>query len=99
MHGEISFDLEMNDSMEFVEGTFRLPGADWQVFIFGPDYSVTSPVVVANARWENGITGVGVKWPEVGWKLNKQVVIQIMSEALGVTEWKEVRGPDSMQLR
>jgi hypothetical protein len=31
--------------------------------------------------------------------LNKAVVEATLGEALGVTEWVEIRGPDSMQLR
>lgn len=30
---EISYDLVMDDDMSFVEGTYRLPGGDWQVVI------------------------------------------------------------------
>jgi len=33
MHAEISYDLVMDSDMEFVEGTYRLPGEDWQVVI------------------------------------------------------------------
>ena len=99
MKAEISFDLVMTDDMEFVEGTYRLPGSKWQVFIFGPGYSGRKPVVNPAARWESGITGVHVQWPESGSKLNKDSVQSILSEALGVTEWEEVRGPDSMKLR
>ena len=29
MRAEISYDLVMDDDMEFVEGTYRLPGGDW----------------------------------------------------------------------
>ena len=32
--GEISYDLVMGDDMAFVEGTFRISGGEWQVFIF-----------------------------------------------------------------
>ena len=46
MRAQISFDLVMEDSMSFVEGTYRLPGRDWQVFIFGRDPAVSSSVFV-----------------------------------------------------
>jgi hypothetical protein len=99
MRAEISFDHDMSDDMEFVEGTYRLPGLDWQVFIFGPGFSVDTPVVNTKGRWESGITGTHVRWPDSGWTLNKDVVLRILSEHLGVTEWDEVRGPDSIKLR
>jgi hypothetical protein len=31
--------------------------------------------------------------------LNNSVVMQVLSSALGVTHWTEVRGPDSLQLK
>jgi len=98
MKAEISFDLVMTDDMGFVEGTFRLPHLDWQVFIFGPFPGVTTDPVITQGKWQSGVTGVHVKWPKSR-MLNKTAVLQILSQVLGVTEWEEVRGPDSMQLR
>jgi hypothetical protein len=98
MRAQISFDLVMEDSMSFVEGTYRLPEREWQVFIFGPDDRVTQPVARTDEDWESGVTGVYVKWPR-GAPLNKDIVLRLLSEQLGVTEWEEVRGPDSMMLR
>lgn len=98
MRVEISFDLVMEEEMAFVEGTYRLPGEDWQVFIFGPDSRVREPVVRTGGRWASGVTGVFVAWP-AGMTLNKAVVLRMLSEALGVAEWVEVSGPDSMELR
>ncbi|MFI5379409.1 MAG: hypothetical protein ACHRHE_08930 [Tepidisphaerales bacterium] len=98
MKAQISFDLLMKDSMSFIEGTFRLPHHDWQVFIFGPDSTVSMPEVNTRARWESGITGVFVKWPQ-SLALNKAAVLQVLSEHLRVCEWEEVNGPDSIQLR
>ena len=97
MHAEISYDFVMTDQMSFVEGTYRLPGREWQVFIFGPDSSVTHPQAITG-KWESGITGVFVKWPP-SLTLNKKSVVELMSAQHGVSEWTEVRGPDSMQLR
>jgi hypothetical protein len=97
MKAEISFDLVMEDVMSFVEGTYRLPGGDWRVFIFGPDSSVTSPEAKAG-KYANGVAGVFVGWPE-SLTLNKVAVLRTLSELLDVTEWTEVRGPDSMDLR
>jgi len=97
MTAEISFDLIMEDDMSFVEGTYRLPGRDWQVVIFSSD-QIPEPVIKMHAQWKSGVTGIHVRFPR-GKKLNKTVVLRIMSDCLGVTEWVETRGPDSMQLR
>ncbi len=98
MHGKISYDLRMEDNMSFVEGTYLVPGHDWQVFIFGLDSTALRPVVKTDARWESGVRGIHVKLPK-GSPLNKGVVTRILSGHLGITEWEEVSGPDSMQLR
>lgn len=97
MHAEISYDFVMSDTMEFVEGTYRLPDRDWQVFIFIPYASVAEPIIVSG-KWSSGVTGVFVKWPPAR-RLNKATVQAILSAQLAVTNWSEVRGPDSMQLR
>ena len=98
MRAQISFDLVMEDNMSFVEGTYRLSGGEWQAFIFGADASVTHPVVRTDGHRESGVTGVHVKWPRRA-RLNKDVVLRLLAEQLSVTEWEEVRGPDSMMLR
>jgi hypothetical protein len=93
---EISYDLVMHDDMAFVEGTYRLPGGDWQVFIFGRG-DVSDPEVTPQ-RWRSGVTGLFIRFPHSA-ALNRAVVEHILSGALGVTEWVEISGPDSMQLR
>jgi hypothetical protein len=97
MKAQISWDLVMDEDMAFVEGTFRLPDQEWQVFIFGPDSSVSVPEA-KRGRWESGVTGIFVKWPR-STRLNKEAVFRLLSQQLGVTEWEEAVGPDSMQLR
>jgi hypothetical protein len=97
MQAEISYDLDMNDEMSFVEGTYRLPGKRWQVLIFGPDSSVDRPEIITG-KWESGVTGIFVKWPP-SMKLNKQAVLTILSAQFKISDWSEVRGPDSIQLR
>jgi hypothetical protein len=59
------------------------------------------PVVAAQVRptrWESGVSGVVVAVP-IGTRLDRTAVKRLLGEALGVSEWIEVRGPDSMQLR
>lgn len=52
----------------------------------------------AAARIAGGVTGLNAILPDSA-KLNKSVVLQVLSDTLNVTEWLEVRGPDSMRLR
>ena len=54
--------------------------------------------VDANAKWGTDTKGVFVRLPKAE-ILNKNVVLRILSDSLKVTEWREVRGPDSMSLR
>ena len=96
MRAEISYDLVMDNDMGFVEGTFRLPGEDWQVVIVSR-YDVPEPDAVLQV-WDSGVRGVFVRFP-CGWPLNAAAVEQVLSAALGVSEWVAVRGPDSMWLR
>src|SRR5262245_15032920 len=98
MRAEISYDLVMDDDMEFVEGTYRLPGGDWQVVILSAfDRDVPAPQVVPQ-QWESGVSGVFVRLPRRE-PINAATVERVLSDALGVTKWVRVRGPDSIQLR
>jgi len=96
-YAEISFDLLMEDNMSFVEGTFRIAGGNWRVFIFSR-HDVEEPKVNANAKWNSGATGVTVKYPKEA-ILDKSTVLHLLSACLSVSEWVEVRGPDSISLR
>lgn len=96
MRGEISYDLVMEHDMGFVEGTYRLPGAEWQVFIVSRG-GVTEPQI-KHGKWESGITGMSLRIPKAG-RLDKKIVERLLGQALDVAEWTEVRGPDSMKLR
>ncbi|WP_143279044.1 hypothetical protein [Bradyrhizobium sp. C9] len=99
MKAEITFDLIMTEDMSFVEGCYRLAGGAWEVFVFthlrcGP-YGVG---VWKDLTWSSGVKGLNAVMPaEI--KLNKATVSNVLSQALGVTEWFEVRGPDSIMLR
>jgi hypothetical protein len=93
---EISYDLVMEPKMSFVEGTYRLPGHDWQVFIFS--HGDVKDLQVSHGKWSSGVTGVHITFPRVR-TMNQAKVERILSAALGVELWRQVRGPDSMQLR
>ena len=96
MTGEISYDLVMKDDMGFVEGTYRLPNGEWQVFIVNKAH--VQQVELKPSQWPSGVTGVVARAPDsVG--LNKEAVENLMSQWLKVDNWTEVQGPDSMQLQ
>jgi hypothetical protein len=95
---EITFDLVMTEDMPFVEGCYRLDDGEWQVFMFRHSGGFEPVGVKRDLDWASGVTGLNVILPD-GSKINKPVVLNLMSDILGVTEWIEVRGPDSMNLR
>lgn len=98
MKAEITYDLVMDDNMSFVEGCYRLHGGEWQVFIFIRSRGLRSIEVKKGLAWKSGATGINIIVPD-NTVLSKSSVVQALSEALGVTEWVEVRGPDSIQMR
>jgi hypothetical protein len=86
----------MDDNMPFVEGSYRIGGCDWCVFIF-------SKLPIEEVRWkastwESGVSGIVIHVP-TGMGLNMTTVESLLSQVLGVGTWIRVRGPDSMQLR
>jgi hypothetical protein len=96
MQGEISYDLIMEADMAFVEAVFRLPGEPWQVLIISRA-SVRVPEIVPS-EWESGTTGLCVRFPDDR-SLNAEAVEAILTIATGISAWRLVRGPDSMDLR
>lgn len=93
---EISYDLVMEDEMPFVEGTYRLAGGEWQVFIF-VRREVDEPEIT-EATWRSGVTGLHLAYPRER-LLNQSVVESLLSSHLSVEHWKVVRGPDSIMIR
>jgi hypothetical protein len=89
----------MKDDMAFAEGCYRLESREWEVFtIRRSRHGIEPPGVKKNLRWNSGVTGLSVVVPDES-KINKSTVLEAMSEALGIADWVEVRGPDSMALR
>jgi hypothetical protein len=93
--GQISYDLVMDDDMDFVEGTYRIGGCDWCVFIFSKRLQ-EEPTWRAST-WDSGVWGVVVQVPRK-MRLNMASAESLLSQILGVRTWERVRGPDSMQL-
>lgn len=97
MPAEISYDLVMGPDMGFVEGSYRLAGGEWRVFVFNHG-DVQEPVIEHTRFGSTGVSGVFVKLPK-GLALNQFVVEQFLSRICEVDDWIVVRGPDSMTLR
>lgn len=96
MRAERSYDLVMCDDMQFVEGTFRLPGEDWQVVIASWQ-DVPEPIAIPQV-WGSGVKGILLSFPR-GRGINATTVERELSAVVGISEWAVVRGPDSMGLR
>jgi hypothetical protein len=101
MKAELTFDCYYDD-FDHIEGCYRLPGEDWKVFYLarvwkgklwdGPREIQTGVV------WRSGITGVQGRIPK--WEpLTPFVAAQIIGDALGVTWWAFVPGPNSLLLK
>jgi hypothetical protein len=94
--GEISHDLVMGADMDFAEGSYRIGGCEWCVFVFSnrpEDVPAWEP-----CTWDSGVSGIVVFVP-AAMRLDAPAVESLLSNILGVGVWKRVQGPDSMQLR
>jgi len=94
---EISFDTMLDDGDNgTVEGSFRVPGSFWQVFVFlKGDVGELRPEI---GPWRSGIYGAEFVVPRSA-TVNRKFVIGVMSEAFGTRDWAEVHGPDSLALK
>jgi hypothetical protein len=99
LKGEISFDLVMEEDMPFVEGCYRLCDGEWHVFMVRHSRGGTEYVgIYKDLVWKSGVAGLNVIVRDEE-RINKGTVLRLLSDALRATEWLEVQGPDSMQLR
>jgi hypothetical protein len=83
MKGEITFDLVMEDDMDFVEGCYRLGDGIWHVFVFRKSDGAEKPNVMKDLVWKSDVTGIHAIAPHEE-KLNKSKVLQTLSETLDV---------------
>ena len=97
MDAEITWDLVMSEDMSFIEGCYRVKNGPWQVVTAFKRQGVLQ-VETHDVSWESGVTGINVVFSESA-TIDADVLLKIMSSHLGVEEWLEVRGPDSMVLR
>ena len=88
----------MSGDMPFAEGCYRLEGHDWQVVTAIKARGAHPIGISVGVTWPSGVTGMSIVLPD-HCALNASGLLNTMSDHLGVTLWREVRGPDSMQLR
>jgi hypothetical protein len=98
--GEITFDIVVpEDGVTFVEGCYRINGGNWQVFFFRKESPQSgAPRIRRNAVFSSGIRGVSGVITDY-WVFNKKTVMGMLAVALGVEEWTELIGPDSLILK
>ncbi len=94
---EVSFDLIMEDDMDFVEGCYRLPGKNWQVFVFSKRGDLDSPEHQF-VSWASGVTGVTIQVPTL-FNLDSRSVKKLLSTILNIRSWETIKGPDSIVIR
>ena len=93
---ELSFDTVPGEDADVVEGSYRVPGRPWEIFLFTKK-DVPEPRH-SFSTWQSGITGIEFVLPR-GTVLDRKAVLRGMAEAFGTEGWAEVRGPDSLLLK
>ena len=93
---EISFDTGLGEDEVIVEGSYRVPGRLWQIFLFRKE-SVTE-LRHRFEIWESGITGIHFEVPGDA-VLDRDFVLRAFADVFGTEDWVEVRGPDSLIMK
>jgi hypothetical protein len=93
---ELSFDTRPGEDADVLEGSYRVPGRPWEIFLFEKK-DVPEPRHQLHT-WRSGITGIEFALPR-GTVLNREAVLRWMSEVFATRDWAEVRGPDSLVLK
>ncbi len=105
--GEISFDILDNDEVDnaCIEGCYRIAPEDWKIFYFSHSHRTNGelwkgePDIRRDVIWPSGNEGVDVVYP-ISKPLNKHTAKKLLSDILEKdVDWKEVHGPDSLQLK
>jgi hypothetical protein len=97
---EFSFDTvieDRDDDRRVIEGCFRAPGAHWRVMLFLKEEGVATSSW-ASAVWPSGIGGLEFRVAEAE-RLNRAYVRHALALAVGVGDWTEAPGPDSLALK
>lgn len=100
---EISFDTEVCESgQSHVEGCYRLDKKDWCVFYFTDRrdgrWWRKEPLILTEVVWPSGARGIEAVYPKKT-VLNKRFVATELARILKTSNWVEVAGPDSLQMK
>jgi hypothetical protein len=98
---EISFDTGLEADNRIVEGSYRVPGRFWQVFLFQKERTPGESVPELRHRfgaWQSGITGIEFDVPSEA-VLDREYMLRAFASVFGTDDWVEVRGPDSLLLK
>jgi hypothetical protein len=102
MMGYISFDaLTLKDDQSVVEGCYSVDSKNWVIFYFTKWWNgdeIESPIINKDAVFKSGSKGINVEFPK-SMPLNEEAVRSTLSVATGISEWKKVRGPDSLSMK
>ncbi len=98
---EISFDTGLEADNSIVEGSYRLPGQFWQVFLFRKEATPGESVPELRhhfGTWQSGITGIEFDVPREA-VLDRGYMLRAFASVFGTDDWVEVRGPDSLLMK
>ena len=98
MNAKITWDLVMSEDMSFAEGCYQIENSSWQVVMAFKEDNISKIDVRNGMTWDSGVTGMNIIFPQAV-KINASTLLKVMSDILGVVDWEEVRGPDSIVLR
>jgi hypothetical protein len=98
---EISFDTGLEGDNSTVEGSYRIPGEFWQVFLFEKENAPGESVPELRHQfgaWASGMTGITFEVPREA-VVDKGYIFRAFSSVFGTENWVEVRGPDSLLMK
>ena len=98
---EISFDTGLEADNDLVEGSYRVPGAFWQIFLFRKEVDEGQSLGALRhrfAEWPSGITGIAFDAPATD-VIDREYIFRAFATVFGTDDWVEVRGPDSMLMK
>ena len=85
-----------------MEGCYRIDGEDWRVYYLTNWHNGSlwagAPLIRSTVVFQSRIFGVCGVVPD-GTVLNKKTVMRILALAVGIDEWCEVSGPNSLNLK
>ncbi|AKJ08361.1 Hypothetical protein AA314_09987 [Archangium gephyra] len=93
---ELSFDTVVGEDADVVEGSYRVPGRPWEIFLF-EKRDIAEPRHHFST-WRSGITGLEFFLPKRA-VLDREAVLRGLAEVFSTQDWVEVRGPDSLLLK